>query len=54
MAGVGTWRCLLSHVPVCCRALLAGYGDWSLKAHEITGRFHFDLFGTRSIPQISF
>lgn len=36
-----------------CMSLFAGK-DWSLKTNDVTDRFHFDLFGIRSMPRISF
>lgn len=36
-----------------CVSLFAGR-DWSLKTSDIAGRFHLGLFGTRSMPWISF
>lgn len=40
--------------PSARRAGAGRLWDRSLKAREITGGFHFDSFGTRSMPQISF
>lgn len=53
VAGAGAWRCQLLHVLPALGFAGRKWG-WSLKAHGISGRFHFDLFGTRTMLWISF
>lgn len=53
VAGAGAWRCQLLHV-LPALGFAGRKWDWSLKAHGISGRFHFDLSGTRTMLWVSF